>query len=193
MNLAFPKPQKPDKDSPWRICRKNLRGCEGTFRIWRGSRTTCPKCYIALRKERQNGAHKRPGAYPKPKPQFWGRKHRKLQIEAVQARCEVCLITESACKVAYRCGLTRDHILPVRWITSRGLGNPHLDLNIKMTCSGCGGKKTAAEVKLFAGDVLGFVSDLLKWNWDAEELEMVLRHYNFFPQALEHLFRAAED
>jgi hypothetical protein len=96
-------------------------------------------------------------------------------------------MSEKDCREKFGCGLTRDHYLPVRFITMNGLGDPHLDLNIVMTCSECGGKKTAAEVKLFNGDVLGFLGDLKKWGWDMEELQMVLRYYHFWIERFDEI------
>jgi len=97
-------------------------------------------------------------------------------------------MTEVQCIADFGCRLTRDHILPVRYISEHELGNPNVDLNIKMTCSGCCGKKTAAEVKLFNGDMLGFLTDLKKWGWEMVEVRMVLKFYGVYSTAMEHHF-----
>lgn len=193
--MLFPKPQSFDRDSPYRYCRfkkKNGQRCGEVFKKWRGSSTICPDCWRERDKEKKAAKidrRKRPAPYLKPKKEFWNKRKKKEQAEEVGNCCEVCGMAEKDCTAKFGCGLTRDHILPVRFITGNGLGDPHLDLNIKMTCSECGGKKTAAEVKLFNGDVLGFVRDLKKWGWNMEELEMVLCFYRFWSQTLQEHFR----
>lgn len=187
---AIPKPVGRDKDSAIKICKNKT--CKATFYKSRMGSRFCPNC-TRDRAEKKRLARtdrrKREAPYVKPPTEFWNKAARKVHVEEAGAKCEVCGTSESACKTAYGCGLTRDHILAVRFIAQHGLGDPHLDINIKMTCSGCGGVKTKAEVMLFNGNVLGFVRELLRHNWDAEELEMVLRHYNFFPEPIAHLFR----
>ena len=192
MNLRFPKPQSFDRNSPWRYCKRKGKNCEDVFRIWPGSSTHCQPCWRERREERQaarTDQRKRPGSYPKPKPRFWGRKARKKKIEEAGARCEVCKMPEKECKEKFGVGLTRNHILAARYIQQRNWGDPHLDLNIQCICSECHGVVCAAEVKLFAGDVLGWVEHLRKFGWNMAELEMVLKYYGCFPRALEHLFR----
>lgn len=183
--MLFPKPVSRDKDSPVRNCRM----CRKLFNRWRGSSTLCPGCWKLKREARQEARvdrRKRDGEYPKPDGVWWD--SQKAKAQDVEAKCEVCGMGEAECKRRYGCGLTRDHIMPARFARQLG-ADPHLDLNIMLLCSADCGRKTAAEVKLFGGDVLGFVTDLQKFGWNMEELEMVLKHYRYFPVVLEHFFR----
>lgn len=190
MKLAFPKPEKRDKDSPWRECRFKGKRCERVFRKWRGSSTLCIPCWFDRKKQRATEAidrRKRVSKYTKPKPRFWNARARRKHLEQAEMRCEVCMRPEAEQKKLFDCGLTRDHFLPVRFITGNRLGDPHLDLNILVICSECHGIKAGAEVKLFDGDFLGFVTELLKRNWPKEEFGMVLKHYRCFPTSLKYL------
>ncbi len=169
-----------------RICKK----CRCKFRQYGIASRFCPGCKIDRKKERDQkriDRRKRDGEYPQPEVKWWN-EQRKQKSEGIENACEVCGMKESECKNEFGCGLTRDHLLPLRFITARGLGDGNLDINIKLTCSRCGGKKTAAEVKLFNGDVLGFLRDLKKWDWDMQELELVLKHYHFYLDRWDELF-----
>jgi hypothetical protein len=160
------------------ICKK----CRLKFRQYGMRSRFCPGCKMERKKERQEkriDRRKREGEYPQPEVKWWN-EQKKQRTEGIENTCAICEMKESECKTQFGCGLTRDHLLPARFIINRGLGDPQLDINIVLTCSACCGKKTAAEIKLFNGDVLGFLTDLKKWGWNMEELELVLKHYHFY-------------
>lgn len=195
MTLRFEKPQSLDKSNGWRYCRAPLpsgKKCGQAFQMWSGSRTRCRDCWKREHDEKvskRKAQRQRAGAYVKPKPEFWGRSNRKRQVEEAGARCEVCKRLEKEQIEKFGCGLTRDHILPVRLVQILGLGDPHLDLNICMICSECHGIKRRAENFAFDGDFISFVTELKKIGWDMEELQMVLIHYNLGAVAFnENLF-----
>jgi 5-methylcytosine-specific restriction endonuclease McrA len=143
----------------------------------------------AQRKAERVDRRRREAPYPKPPKEFWGKEHRRKQVEEVQARCQVCKKTEKDCIKEFGCGLTRDHWIPVRFITMHGLGDPHLDLNINMICSGCGGIKTQAEHMLFRGNNVGFVMHLRDFGFNMAELGMVMKFYRIYPATIGHVFR----
>lgn len=184
---AFPKPVGRDRDSPWRDCKK----CHKPFMKSRLSSTLCKDCFFEksnAKKAARIDRRKRAGAYPKPESRWWKEQAGQNRlVKDVELKCEVCGLPEKECKRLYTRGLTREHLMPVRFITEHHLGDPHLDINIKLTCSGCCGKKAAAEVKLFNGDVLGFITDLKKWGWDMEEYRGVLLHYRMWSSNFERI------
>lgn len=155
------------------------------------SSTLCKDCFFQKQRDKKKtrvDRRKRAGAYPKPGTRWWKEKAGQNRlVKDVEWKCEVCGMPDSECKKKYGCSLTREHLMPVRFITEHHLGDPHLDINIKPTCSGCCGKKTAAEVKLFNGDVLGFLTDLKKWGWDMDEFRSVLIFYRMWSQNFERI------
>lgn len=194
MSPLFPKPKHEDRDSPWRNCNRRLKNgsrCNRLFHISRVSSTKCFQCWKELRLERRvarGDRRRREAPYRPPPKKFWSQEHRKKQIEEAGARCKVCGITESACKVAYGKGFIRDHTIPVRYIIQHKLDDPHLDINIEPLCAGCDARKRSAEAKLFKGDMLGFLLDLKRWGWDMEEVRELFIFYRIYSQAMEHHF-----
>lgn len=193
--MLFPKPQSVARDSPWRYCQMKKADGSRCGRVFRKSMRSARYCGICL-KEREEAKkavrvdrRKRNSIYPKPPKEFWGKKNRERQVEEVQARCEVCKKTEKDCIREFGCSLTRDHWIPVRYITENRLGDPHLDLNIEMICSGCHGVKAQAEHMLFAGNNVGFVMHLRDYGWNMAELGMVMKFYRIYPATIADVLR----
>jgi 5-methylcytosine-specific restriction endonuclease McrA len=166
--------------------------CGRVFRISRQSATKCASCLRTAREEKRasrGDRRKRKGEYTKPPKKFWGKKNRQRQIEEAGAKCEVCGKTEVQCRLDYDgSGLIRDHTLPVRFIQFHNLGDAHIDLNITMICSSCGGNKSRAEGLLERGDMVGFLTDLKKWGWNMKEVGMVFKYYGIYSATLSHYF-----
>lgn len=193
--MHIPKPQSLDRKSPWRYCKfrkANGERCGKVFKISGVSSSKCPACVrLATEAKRASRGDRRirTAPYTKPPKDLWSKASRKRKTELAGNKCEVCARPEAEVLKQYGVRLTRDHLIPVRYCGQYNLGDPHIDLNIVLTCPDCGGKKTAAEVKLFQGNLLEFVADLARWGWNMPYLQMVMRHYEIYASSLENYFR----
>lgn len=61
-----------------------------------------------------------------------------------------------------------DHIIPVRWVNGRSLGNPNAVENLVSLCHKCNLAKKKAEDCLFKADAIGFVQNLQRRGWGFE-------------------------
>lgn len=171
---------------------KNCRGCHRPFKVHRASSNFCIECFKGRKldkRKRKKIRNARLGIYPKMgKP--WT-DSRKVFNEDRDMKCEVCGISQKEQFMRHRTTLAGDHIVPAR--LSSNYGNPHDPDNQMNLCSTCHGRKTSAERLLFgSGGMLGFLSELRKWNWPMQRVALALKIYGLYPSNLEHLFQETE-
>jgi hypothetical protein len=129
----------------------------------------------------------RTGEYPtKLMGKPWTDSRKEYNSDA-DMKCEICGCTQKAQFLKFRTSLAGDHIVPARMAAQHG--NPHHPINQMNLCSIDHGHKTGAENALFGGGgMLGYISELRKWNWPMDRVAAALKLYGIYPDNLAHLF-----
>lgn len=98
--------------------------------------------------------------------------------QSTRPRCEACNGTYGNIRDFMRLKQVIDHIFPVRFLLSLKL-KPHLSINTVSLCQSCHARKLVHETRIFAGDVLGFISGLNSIGYPALRVEEAAAHYGF--------------
>jgi hypothetical protein len=105
-----------------------------------------------------------------------------VRRNASRKRCEACRALYG--KIAKIRGHYRyatenlDHIFPRRFLIQFGL-KPHLTVNLISVCGPCHGVKKRSENRLFMGDAIGYVIEVIKAGWPARRVYRAACYYAF--------------
>jgi hypothetical protein len=116
----------------------------------------------------------------RPRPERKGRftpMSRAVRIAAHRSACEVCGKTYQTLEASlpgqdnpfryYEEAI--HHLLARRWCEENGI-TPHDSRNLVSCCDGCHAKATAAEDRLWHGDVIGFLMEMRALNFPVKRI-----------------------
>lgn len=152
--------------------------------------TICNKCWWERRKAKaakRAQSRKRKGNYENL-GEDWNRR-KPEQLALIQApNCEVCKISLKQSMKKYESEFIRDHVVPVRHLTSLHVPGVSREVNLMAICVFCHGRKRAAEERLFRGDVMGFLRVLNEIGWPMERVIKALDSFGCMPENLRHRY-----
>jgi 5-methylcytosine-specific restriction endonuclease McrA len=115
-------------------------------------------------------------------------KHTRVAFSAARKRdgsvCCACGLPDSKQR-----RVSVDHIFPRRLLERWGLELNNL-VNLASLCSICHGKKTALEIKLFKGDVVGFVLGLAGMNYPQDRILAAVHYAGFSSSLVDRVYGA---